>query len=139
MKNKILPFFIIFILQLTGCSENENMNKDILTRVDVYKVNADEKYDEEVIISDKSTVDILNQVFEQIVWEQNVKAEMVRREDIKAVLFMEVEENMPERLVKYDIWFERNGTATIINRDENSLGKLDEKNANILKSKFNFE
>ncbi|MFF2753769.1 hypothetical protein ACFVR1_08435 [Psychrobacillus sp. NPDC058041] len=137
MKNKTVSFFIIFILFLTGCSEQENKNN--LTRVDVYKVTADGKYDGELIISDKSTVDILNQVFEQIVWEQNVKAEMSRREDIKAILFMEVEKDMPERLVGYFIWFERNGTATIINYDDSSFGKLDEKNANILKSKFNFE
>ena len=135
-----MPLFIIFILLLTGCSEQENKNNlNDLTRVDVYKVNADEKNEEELIISDKSTVDILKQVFEQIVWEQNVKAEMSRKEDIKAVLFIKVEKDMPERLMEYFIWFERNGTATIINRHAQSLGKLDEKNANILKSKFNFE
>jgi hypothetical protein len=140
MNNKIVPLFIIFILLLTGCSEQENKNNlNDLTRVDVYKVNADEKNEEELIISDKSTVDILKQVFEQIVWEQNVKAEMSRKEDIKAVLFIKVEKDMPERLMEYFIWFERNGTATIINRHAQSLGKLDEKNANILKSKFNFE
>lgn len=139
MKNKISPFFIIFILLLAGCSEQENNNKNKydLTRVDVYRVNADEKYDEEVTISDKSAVDDLSRVFEQIVWEQNVKAEMARREDLKVVLFREDEKHMPERLVYY-IWFEQNGAATIINRDENSFGKLDEKNVNILKSKFNF-
>ncbi|WP_225986101.1 hypothetical protein [Psychrobacillus glaciei] len=137
MKRWFTPFFIFFILLLTGCSEEED--KNVLTRVDVYKVNAVEQYEEEVIISDKSGVDVLSKAFEQIVWEQNVKAEMVRKADIKVVLFMEVEENMPELLDGYFIWFNQNGTATIINRDANSLGKLDEKNVQMLKSILNLD
>ena len=134
MKKWFVPLVSIFIFVLMGCSENESEDVGKLTRVDVFKMN-----DEEMIIADQDTIDVLSQVFEQIEWEQNVKVEMSRKEDVKIVLFMEVDKNMPERLVEYFIWFEGNGTATIIDRNENSLAKLDEESANILKSNFNFE
>lgn len=44
---------------------------------------------------------------------------------------------MPERLVEYYIWFEVNGTSTIIEGD--SYGRLDEEGASKLKSIFEFE
>ncbi|TQR21616.1 hypothetical protein [Psychrobacillus vulpis] len=132
MKKWLVPLLSVFVLFLIGCTENESVSK--LTRVDVLKENKDE-----MIISDQHILNELSQVFEQIEWEQNVKVEMSRKEDVKAVLFMEVEENMPERLVEYFIWFEGNGTATIINRDESSLAKLDEESTSILKINFNYE
>jgi hypothetical protein len=140
VKKMILSFFILLIstLLLTGCSNNgEKPSKVImkqLTRVDVQAVKADENYDEDIMITDKDTVDLLRKAFEQIVWEQNVKAEMSRREDLKATLFFNFDENMPERLVEYFIWFNQgNETATIIDRDENAYGTLDMKNAQTLK------
>lgn len=134
MKKWTVPLFCMFIFILVGCSQTKNEHVSKLTRVDVFKVN-----DEEVIISDRDTIDALSHVFEQIEWKQNVKAEMSRKEDVKLVLFMETEENMPERLVEYFIWFEGNGMTTIINRSEYSLAKLDEESTNILKSNLNFE
>lgn len=134
MKKWFVPLVSIFVFILMGCSGNEGEDVGELTRVDVFKMN-----DEEMIIADQETIDVLNQAFEQIEWEQNVKAEMSRKEDVKVVLFMEVDKNMPESLVEYFIWFEGNGTATIINRNENSLGKLGEESTSVLKNNFNFE
>ncbi|MDI2585892.1 hypothetical protein OR571_01785 [Psychrobacillus sp. NEAU-3TGS] len=89
------PLFLvsIFVCILMGCSENEREEVGKLTRVDVFKVN-----DEVMIIADQDNIDVLSQVFEEIKWEQNVKAEMSRKEDGKVVLFMEIDKNMPERL-----------------------------------------
>ncbi|MFJ5770568.1 hypothetical protein [Psychrobacillus sp. NPDC093180] len=130
MKKWLLPLASIFVFILMGCSGNEKEEEvGKLTRVDVFKMN-----EEEVIIADQETIDVLNKAFEQIEWEQNVKAEMSRKEDVKVVLFMEVDKNMPESLVEYFIWFEGNGTATFINRNENSLGKLGDESTSVLKS-----
>lgn len=134
MKKWFVPLVSIFVFILMGCSGNEWEDVGELTRVDVFKMN-----DEEMIIADQETINVLNQAFEQIEWEQNVKAEMSRKEDVKVVLFMEVDKNMPESLVEYYIWFEGNGTATIINRNDNSHGKLGEESTSVLKNKFNFE
>lgn len=135
MRKWLLPLASIFVFILMGCSGNEKEEEvGKLTRVDVFKMN-----EEEMIIADQETIDVLNKAFEQIKWEHNVKAEMSRKEDVKVVLFMEVDKNMPESLVEYFIWFEGNGTAIIMNRNENSLAKLEEKSTNILKNNFNFE
>ena len=51
---------------------------------------------------------------------------------------MKVDENMPEKLTEYRIWFsEENGIATIISSDENeSYGELDETNRKVLEKEL---
>ncbi|HJF32605.1 MAG TPA: hypothetical protein K8V56_12630 [Sporosarcina psychrophila] len=140
MKKIFMSLSLLFIsnLLLMGCSNNEEklgeMKVKQLTRIDVQAVNNDESYNEAIIITDKDTVDLAKEAFEQINWEQNVKAEMNRREDVKVTLFFNIDENMPENLVEYFIWFNQgNETATIIDRVENAYGTLDKENANTLK------
>ncbi|SDN45712.1 hypothetical protein SAMN05518871_105185 [Psychrobacillus sp. OK028] len=127
---------ILSIVLLVGCSE-ENETIEKLTRVDVFKVTEDGNYADEIIIADLNKVEQLSQAFEQIEWERNVVPQMARKEDVKAVLFLEDDVNMPERLVEYYIWFEVNGTSTIIEGD--SYGRLDEEGTSNLKSIFEFE
>ncbi|MEK5070311.1 hypothetical protein [Sporosarcina sp. FSL K6-1508] len=140
MKKIFMSLSLLFIstLLLMGCSNNEEklgeMKVKQLTRIDVQAVNNDESYNEAIIITDKETVDLSKEAFEQINWEQNVKAEMNRRVDVKVTLFFNIDENMPENLVEYFIWFNQgNETATIIDRVENAYGTLDKENANTLK------
>lgn len=140
MKKIFMSLSLLFIsnLLLMSCSNNEEklgeMKVKQLTRIDVQAVNNDESYNEAIIITDKDTVDLSKEAFEQINWEQNVKAEMNRREDVKVTLFFNIDENMPENLVEYFIWFNQgNETATIIDRVENAYGTLDKENANTLK------
>ncbi|QUG43344.1 hypothetical protein KD050_09020 [Psychrobacillus sp. INOP01] len=135
MKKVICLFMMLVVVLLVGCTENETIEK--LTRVDVFHVTVDGNYADEIIIADPSSVDELNQVFDRIEWERNVKAEMSRKEDVKAVLFLEDDVNMPERLVEYKIWFEGNGTSTI--KESDSYGRLDEVGTKILKDVFEFE
>jgi hypothetical protein len=105
-----------------------------LTRVDVQVVKPDESYDQEVIFAHKEDIDLLRKIFEQIKWQQNVKAEMDRKEDAKATLFFEIDKNMPERLVEYFIWFNQGDeTSTIIDRDKHAYGTLDNENTKMLK------
>lgn len=110
-----------------------------LTRVDVQKIETEGNYEDVLMITDSKSIELLRQAFEQIKWDNNmVKLEMARKPDIKATLFYTFDENMPEKLYVYKIWFNENaGTATIISNNENaSYGELDKDNAQALKNNF---
>lgn len=79
------------------------------------------------MILDQHTLEELTAIFNQIKWEQQIKAEMAREEDLKATLFVEKNKNLPEQLIEYLIWFNADGSATIINRMDHELGSLENK------------
>ncbi|KZO00492.1 hypothetical protein [Pseudobacillus badius] len=123
---------------LIGCinKDPEKVNLNQLTRVDVQVVKTDESYGETVTITDKKTVDNLKKVFKKVKWEPNIEPKIVRKEDVKATLFFEYDQNMPERLFEYEIWFNQdNNTAMIIsNNEKEGFGTLDKNNAKKLKN-----
>ncbi|WP_243459248.1 hypothetical protein [Metabacillus bambusae] len=85
-------------------------------------------------MTEEEKIKALREVFAKIEWEQNVKAQMARKEDVKATLFFTFDKNMPERLFEYFIWFNQgNASATIIDREMNALGTLDKEDAQTLK------
>lgn len=47
----------------------------------------------------------LSQAFDRIEWKRKTVAGMSSKENVKAVLFLEDDVNMPERLVEFYIWF----------------------------------
>jgi len=123
---------LVLGILLAACSEKEGQ----LTRVDVQEVNK-EGNNEEVIISDQETLDTINKSLEHVKWEPNTEASMARREDVIAILFYTIDENMPESLVEHRIWFEVNGTATLISNHENQgYGRLDQEYVQNLKNAF---
>ena len=132
MKKIVSRCTIVFVLLLMGCTENEPIEN--LTRVDVFKVTADGDYADEIIIADLNTVDELSQAFDRIEWKRKTVAGMSSKENVKAVLFLEDDVNMPERLVEFYIWFEEGGTSTITEGD--SYGRLDEVGTKVLKDVF---
>ncbi|MFY3791627.1 hypothetical protein ACOQFO_08005 [Ureibacillus sp. MALMAid1270] len=71
-------------------------------------------------------------------WQPNAEPKMSREPDVEAVFFYNFDENMPERLVNYQIWFNQgNDTATIISDHANEgFGTLDKGNAESLKDVF---
>ncbi|MGN7398210.1 hypothetical protein ACTHO0_00030 [Cytobacillus praedii] len=137
-KTKIsLAISIIFAIFLIGCMNKspKEFHFNQLTRVDVEVVNADENYEEAVMITDEETIERLRKIFKQVEWEPNAEPKMARMEDVKATLFFEYDKNMPERLFEYEIWFnQRNDTATIIsNNEKEGFGTLDKNHAQTLK------
>jgi hypothetical protein len=88
------------------------------------------------MITDNESVEILKTAFEQAKWEPNVVVNMVRKPDVKATLFFEFDQNMPERLFGYEIWFvENSGTANLVsNNEKEGYGELDKDSAAILKN-----
>jgi PBP1b-binding outer membrane lipoprotein LpoB len=132
-KVKNYTFLIVCILLLVGCMGDE---KGELTRVDARKMNPDGNYGATAMITDNKSVGILKLAFEQVKWEPNVIVNMVRKADVKATLFFKFDENMPERLFEYEIWFvENSGTANIVsNNEKEGYGELDKDSAANLKN-----
>ncbi|KOR87238.1 hypothetical protein AM233_08960 [Bacillus sp. FJAT-22058] len=118
---------------LVGCIEEKGQ----LSRVDVQKIDTEGKYKDVVMIIDRESIELLRQAFEQIKWDDKV-VKMARKPDVEATLFYIFDENKPERLYEYEIWFNESvGTATIISNNENeSYGELDKDNAQALKNIF---
>ncbi|MFS0639192.1 hypothetical protein AB1K84_25295 [Mesobacillus foraminis] len=138
--NVSLIMWIIFAMFLVGCINKASNEFDLskLSRVDIEVVQEDGSYGESEMITDEATVDALRKAFKPIKWEPNAEPKMARKEDIKATLFFKYDENMPERLVEYQIWFNQNNdTATIIsNNEEEGYGTLEKDNAQILENIF---
>ncbi|WP_428907972.1 hypothetical protein [Niallia sp. Krafla_26] len=130
---------LIFAAFLTGCTNKtpKEFHLDQLTRVDVEVVNGNKSDQEDVMITDEETIDIIRKTFDHIKWEPNVQPSMDRKEDVKATLFFKYDENMPDRLFEYQIWFNQNNTATIIsNNEKEGYGDLDKVHAQTLKNIF---
>ncbi|CAH0317668.1 hypothetical protein [Peribacillus simplex] len=122
-------FLFAFMLLLVGCMGEDTGQ---LTRVDVQKNDAEEKYEEALMITDNESIELLSEAFKQIKWD-NRMVKIARKPDLKATLFYTFDENMPARLVEYEIWFNESGTATIISNNENkSYGELDKESAKTL-------
>ncbi|WP_121612657.1 hypothetical protein [Mesobacillus foraminis] len=138
--NVSLIMCIIIAMFLVGCINKASNEFDIsqLSRVDIEVVQEDGSYGEAEMITDEETVDAVRKAFKQIKWEPNVEPKMARKEDIKATLFFKYDENMPERLFEYQIWFiHNNDTATMIsNNEKEGYGTLEKDNAQILESIF---
>ena len=106
-----------------------------LTRVDVQKVIVKRNSEDVVTIIDPEKLDMIKKSLGNVKWEPNVKAEMAREEDLLVTMFHSYDKNMPERLYEYRIWFEENGTATIIsNKETEGYGRLDRENTQNLEN-----
>jgi len=114
-------------LFLLGCTDQVSDKKDLhmLSRVDVFPIVEGTKM-EEFILMDENELSSIREIFEQVQWTPNVEAEMERMEDFQLTLFYTYNENMPERLFEYKIWFNEDGTATIISDvARENFGELD--------------
>ncbi|WP_078381571.1 hypothetical protein [Sutcliffiella halmapala] len=114
-------------------ANEENPLEKQLTRLDVQEVAEDGSYGIEVRITDEKTLNELKNIFEQVKWYPTRQVLMASREDIKATLFMKLEENKPKKSFEYRIWFEKDQTATILSTNLMELnGTLDKENTEIL-------
>lgn len=118
---------ILFLIFLVGCSSQRENGQ--LTRIDVQNV-----HEEDIIMTDRDTIKLLETTFAKIKWEPRTKADMARKEDVKATFFYMFNNNMPKRLYEYRIWFNPNKTATIIsNHEEEGYGTLHAESAQVVK------
>lgn len=125
----------IVLTTIVGCATKvpKEFDWSQLTRVDV-QIFTEENNDNEIIIAEEEKIKSLREVFAKIKWEENVKAEMDRKEDVNATLFFTFDKNMPERLFEYFIWFNHDDiSTTIIDKEKNALETLNKDDTKTLK------
>lgn len=115
MKRRVLLLMgsIAFGTLAAGCTTAE-YQPDQLTRVDVFRGDAGA---EEQILVDEEALASYREVLEGIDWQPEKSAAAVDL-DVTAVLFYEVDKNMPERLFEHRIAFTEDGTAEIWSNNE---------------------
>ncbi|MDX8360414.1 hypothetical protein [Cytobacillus sp. IB215316] len=129
------------LVLLFGCTnpipkgQHNDLNINLLTRVDVQRPTSHGSYEDEVMmVTNNESIQVIRNVFKNIKWERNVDTKISRHEDVKATFFYTYDENMPELLTDYYIWFdELNQTAIVIEEAESSLGTIDEEHTLLLK------
>lgn len=133
LKKILTIVFIFATMFLVACSEQ---SKGELTRIDI--ISLFEEKDIEYHIQLEEELTLVENVFQKVNWQPNAEPKMSREPDVEAVFFYTFDENMPERLVNYQIWFiQGNDTATIISDHQNEgFGRLDKENAESLKQVF---
>ena len=133
LKKIITIVFLIAAIFLVACSEQ---SKGELTRIDVISLFEDKDIEYHIQLEEELT--LVENIFQKVSWQPNAEPKMSREPDVEAVFFYTVDENMPERLVNYQIWFiQGNDTATIISDYQNEgYGRLDKENAESLKQVF---
>lgn len=115
--------FILFMVFLVACSDDSRY----LIRADVQIVNEDESLEEEEMILDIITLDSIKSIIHEVDWEQESDEEMVRKEDVLVTLFYKEDEDSPEQLFLYRIWYHEDQSVSIIsNNEEEGYGTLDE-------------
>lgn len=129
--------WMVFIFTLFGC----NNIPENLTRVDYKHIQAGGTHSDTEMVTDKKTLGKIERIFNKIKWKENVEVKKVRREDIKVTLFYEEEENMPEKLYEYDIWFhnEINKAVLIGDNDKQSYGMLNKELSLELQELLNYK
>lgn len=115
-------------------ADEENPFEKQFSRIEIQEASKDGNYSEKVVITKGGILDELENIFEQVKWDPTFEVMMVGREDLKATLFIILEENKPEESYEYRIWFNEGGTATILsdNPKENN-GRLNIEYTKVLK------
>lgn len=128
IKKKSLGYLIFSLLIiLTGCNQT---GSDKLTRVYFQLVNSEETW----MIIDEKSLSSIDDAFKEINWIPNSVPSMSRKEDLKVTLFREADNNLPELLSEYSIWFNEDNTATILsNIKEENFGNLDSEYTKVIK------
>jgi hypothetical protein len=86
------------------------------------------------MILDEKSLSSIDDAFKEIKWEPNTVPSMSRKEDLKVTLFWEYDNNLPEFLKEYRIWFNEDNTATFLSKtNEEGFGDLDSENTKVIK------
>ena len=112
-------FLMFSFVLLASCGREVQQHFETIQRATIESVgNTDKIETEEVMIFNAEELENIQNYLVQIDWQPNIKPEMARYEDIYLKLFVEVEQNMPERIDEYRIWFEQDHSITILSTVE---------------------
>ncbi|MGN7477341.1 DUF4362 domain-containing protein [Solibacillus silvestris] len=120
---RILVFAVMLLL--VGCTDVVQHPEKIERAVIETKVDGEKGQTEEIMVFDAEELEDIRHYLSQTDWQPNTKPDMARHEDVNLKLFVEAEQNMPERIDDYLIWFEQNDSMTIIsNVEAEGFGRL---------------
>ncbi len=137
LKRIITIVFLFATMFLVACSvQSKEQSKGELTRIDVISLFEEKDIEYHIQLTEELT--LVESAYQKVNWQPNTEPKMSREPDVVAIFFYTFDENMPERLVNYQIWFNQgNDTATIISDYQNEgFGTLDKGNAESLKQVF---
>ena len=120
--------FLMFTFVLLAGSEPEMQHFETIQRATIESVGNKNRIEtEEIMIFNAEELDSIQNYLANIDWHPHIQPEMGRYEDIYLRLFVEVEQNLPERIDEYCIWFEEDHSITIVSTVENEgFGRLEE-------------
>jgi len=120
----VIILFIIFIVYQVATPN--------LIRVNVQEFSAEgtEDVNSEVIISEDKKLNELENLINNIEWEENSNNNLNDTKFVKATFFYEHDKNKPELLVEYNIFFdERDNSILVHDKDSKKYGIVDKTNA----------
>lgn len=117
-----LIFFIsIFLISCSGLTQQ-------FTRADVQIFNVEGHMVNSIPIKDQTRLKLIYNYLTKASWSPNTTAGMVRKEDVLMTLYYNVEPDTSESHYVYRIWFNNDGSATIISSNEREgFGKMNKK------------
>lgn len=125
---KVYSFISLGIILLAAgvaCS----IKKEDVTRIDadIRILKNNKQVDTKVFTTtNKKTIKKLDKLFAKVVWTQSPKFKMARSEDAIVTFFYKTDENKPEELVEYHVWYNQKDGATILSGSkEDKVGTLD--------------
>lgn len=132
------------ILLAIGATAACSIQKDDLTRIDaeVRIIKDNKQVDTKVFTTtNKKTIKKLDKLFAKVVWTQSPKFKMARSEDAIVTFFYQTDNNKPEELVEYHVWYnQKDDGATIISgSQEDKVGTLDKEFINKIKNDLSNE
>ncbi|MBA2176043.1 hypothetical protein H0266_14190 [Halobacillus locisalis] len=110
---------MILTMMLVGCANQtpEPYRLDQLTRVDTMTDTDDQ------ILVEEEDLELIRSLFEETEWNGTDGPE--REEDAQVVLFFTYDENMPERLKAYKVWWdEEEPGMTIFDEEQERYAKV---------------
>lgn len=108
-----------------------------LTMVDVQVIKSDASHHDGVLIAEEEGWGLIKKAFEEIKWKPGTVTDSQGKEAVRGTFFYAYDENMPERLMEYKVWFHQNGTASIqSNNEKEGNGTLSTAPVKVLKKIF---
>jgi hypothetical protein len=110
-------FLGIIIFGFWNTNSQEDWDLDTLNRIDIKLSDGDQR-----MIVEEHSLEQVRSILEEAEWD-NQEETSSEGEQIRVILFLLLDENMPERLVAYDIWFGEPG-AILLDIEKEEYGHL---------------
>lgn len=109
----------VFALSLlTGCHDQKYGE---LTRIDIFEKGKEQEH----TLVDEELINSIEEKMSQIEWVPNMKPEMEREPDAEADFFFTEDNDEPETITTYHIWFNGKNAEILSNDKREGFGRLE--------------